>query len=252
MKTSLLVLLTLLAGAAIPAYASEPSAMPDLLEIPALPWPTWVQADTLTSALASSEEETAERLHPATRRVLRELAARDVEPGRCIEVGTAFVNYIGARNPANLESAVKGAEFVVHGRITGSSQGFKADTPGTLLRLEAITVLRGKPTDVEFFFFIPIGDFMFAGHRICKSDSRYVGLPQAGDEVITFSGPPLQTATGDLYLQIKGPPDILLIRNQDVFYPSWYLRENIDHAPDLPQSAPALLDHLTASAPTDN
>jgi hypothetical protein len=86
---------------------------------------------------------------------------------------------------STLPKRVRHATLILHAKATDFRYGFKGTTPGRLVRLEPLELLKGNEALLdEYFVFYPVGTFQVGDHKICKTDYRYPAVPEPGDEVV--------------------------------------------------------------------
>lgn len=208
-----MTLLAVLLAAALGQAAGAQEETPQTIYDPMVPQPIWVSAK-----LAEQRGITDPDLfHPMVTDQISYILSLAPVAG-CYEAGPEIADFVGGRRaPRALEEAARSYPLVAYGVVKELTPGFAWGEPGYLVRTEVSEISRGIALGQSFFIFIPVGDFTFAGKKICKEDMRYVGLPAVGDELLTFVD---ESRTKDvLYFSIDYPQAVILISRGNVRLP---------------------------------
>jgi hypothetical protein len=168
------------------AAAGElPCGMPEYLYVESLPglgdYARWVSEDRASDADGELDEEL---IHPESRRLITNFLKIPARNG-CIPLEEFYQEGVGRRDVDTLEGRFAASELVLHGRVTGKAPGFLAYSPGQLVRLEPIRLLKGDETPLpRYYTFFPVGTVRLGEATLCKTDSRFPRVPEIGDELI--------------------------------------------------------------------
>lgn len=185
-------------------------------------FPIWVDS---RAVLTPSGQLNETLFHPGPAAWVKEILATEPVNG-CVQAPLMSTNRTNAQPRASLDDSIKHTEFTLLGRVTGRSYGFYAGEPGQLLRIAPELILKGENRGDVYYAFMPFGDFKVGATKICKTDSRYAHPPDIGDEVFTFTPPPI----GGLLL-IEDPGDIVIVgRGGNLILPPKYLPERPNKA----------------------
>ncbi len=122
-------------------------------------------------------------------RELERLLARPDNDRGCIAYGRVLACPVDAesRRPNTLAGTLATAQTAIYGRITGRTFGFVGATPGQLLRVETIKVLKGKRVNREHYFFFRVATFTVGSRTICKTDETFGEPPELNEKVLLFT-----------------------------------------------------------------
>ena len=233
--------------------------------------PSWVSL-ALAEKEGSTDNGARALFAPDTRSIMGRLFDSPPVHG-CYELGPDILERVGVpAPPRTLEKAARQKPILLVGKVLALTPGFNIGTLGNLVRVEAEPDSRGILPGTEVLFFVPIGEATFHGKRLCKSDPRFSGLPNVGDEVLVFADriasmrmlhPPhqqpqnlaLQDLQGETATYLAIYPDDLIILpagpDAAVQYPrSWQEQENASEA--LPQSPAEVLAAVPTLPPAEN
>jgi hypothetical protein len=194
-------------------------SMPQVLYTsqPEFEHPIWVAAEAALAPDGTVNEE----LFGQSASTLESHLAMEPTDG-CIRL-TEFYSQPGIGPPSreSVELAARNVAFALHGRITGKAYGFYYSTPGQLLRLEPIELLKGGPeSHAVYYVFFPVGTFSVGDYDICKTDDRYPEPPEIGDELLVTD--PWRTRKDDSFVNTWGPKGVIAIESDGtVHLPKW-------------------------------
>jgi hypothetical protein len=144
-------------------------------------YPRWVAADAILNEDGTINEKL---VHPANIDLLRDHLSIPPVDG-CIRLEEFYDDLVVRADISTFAKRVHHAAMILHATVTDFTYGFKGTTPGRLLRLEPLDVLKGRETPLDdYFVFYPVGTFEVGDHKICKTDFRYPEIPEPGDEIV--------------------------------------------------------------------
>jgi len=232
-----LLLLPASPGAGLPTVETPlAEAAVEPMPVTAFPSPEgvlgWVTATHLVRADGSLEEGVV----PAGYERVIQRTLHSYQEHDCV-VGSDVVRPTGDRR--DLARALRSSTYAFIARVTGVAHGFRHTIAGTLFRVATDEVFKGPQSiGVEYFFFLPVGEFTAGPFRVCKRNVGYPAvLPKPGDQVLLLAeGIPSR----DNFLQIAGHNGLVVIQaDGSVILPRAYLQK--DRA-----SEPATRDHFAA------
>lgn len=158
--------------------------MPDVLVYPSFSsTPVFVSAER---AVTPEGEIDGSYFHSGDLAFLRDSLDRPDDKEGCLRISKSSASDRSPEGHDSLTSAARGSDNVIVAKVIGRLHGFSGPTPGTLLRLETEEVLSGAARDHQYLFF-PVGDFSFAGRRICSSNpKRPRSAPDLGDRLLVL------------------------------------------------------------------
>jgi len=188
--------------------------MPRTLTSPYSEYAGWVDARAIA---VRDGKASAPGIHPSAKKRIEWLLSED-PVGGCVRAPQDQVNRVGAQPRGNLDEAVRSADFILFGHVTGRSYGFSGIHAGQLLRISVDRVFKGGGTSRFYYAFAPIGEFDVAGRHICAANGDYAPPPNIGAEIFVFTYPP----DGEL-LSIADPGDLVPVGpNGDLVLPRQY------------------------------
>jgi hypothetical protein len=157
--------------------------VPETISFAGIQNPTWVSAKF---AEASGGLRTKRFSADSVEMIERVLAESPL--GGCHESGPVIEDYYGGQAAVgSVEEAVSIYPVAAVGRVVAMEPGFHVGVAGTMLEARAQSPSNGIEAGERFLVFVPLGDFVFSGKRICAKDPRYWGLPRLGDLIVVFS-----------------------------------------------------------------
>jgi hypothetical protein len=216
-------------------------SLPDVYYRPGDPdakYPVWIdQADMVTT---SGGLNTA--LLPASEIFFIQGYLSSPPKNGCIPVGTFFEDFNGFPPRRNLEEATASSRLTVLGTVTDAAPGFSGATPGQLLRVEPIEILKGHARKVDaYYVFFPVGQVTLGKVKLCKTDPRYPEAPRVGDNVVLFAPDRWPWVEDDPFLDVMDDGGIVTLRHEGtVSLPDRYLPETKSQKIE----APELLDRI--------
>lgn len=165
--------------------ASTTPRMPQILPLPDLDYPIWVDASL---ALKGGRPD-PELLGPSANR-LNEILSSPLENG-CHAVGPVYFQIAYPEPRETIDDAIVHSRSNILGRVTGSSYGFYGGIPGQLLRVTPERIFGEAVLARSLFVFVPVGRFKVGNDDICKYDPAYAEAPAVGGEVFLFVGRPI-------------------------------------------------------------
>ena len=167
--------------------------------------PVWISA----KAAEQKGLDDPASFHPMAADTIRHILAQTPVAG-CYEAGPIIFEFSGGRNPPrSYQDAARTYPVFAYGVARELTPGFLFGEAGNLVRLEVSQISRGFQEGQEVFVFLPLGELVFQGKKICKRDPRYAGLPAVGDEVLVFSDKPFTVK--DLLLRIDYPESVTIV-----------------------------------------
>jgi hypothetical protein len=146
-------------------------------------YPVWVDEKSMVTP---SGELRTDLIAPSELAFLRDYLATPPQNG-CIPVGP-FYDDMPLPPRRSIEESATHSRLVILGTVTASAPGFSGATPGQLLRVLPLEVLKGQPRGVAAYdVFFPVGRVKLGKVDLCKTDPRYPEAPRVGDRVVVFA-----------------------------------------------------------------
>lgn len=216
--------LSLSAGVGLRAHAQTRS-LPEILYTadPDRPWPEFVSAVAAISAKGQIESKL---LDPGSRRFLQNLLSQPPSEEGCLRQDEVWNGARGAsQDRTSLAAAVRNSDLVIHGRVIAKSYGFSFGAGGHLVQISPVNGFDKTLELDSYFFFVPVGRFEAGPYTICKTDSRYHGELEMGDEVVLLV--PEQQNPAEPYLFPDAASSLIVLRSDaEPRLPSWYRNES--------------------------
>jgi hypothetical protein len=156
--------------------------------------PAWVSAGSLPPRVKSVVEQ--------------ELRDGIYKQYGCIHYGPVNVDRAGPIPPhGTLKDLMRNSKGAIKGTVTDIDHGFSFFGPSTLVEIRVDEWLKksGEIADQPYVYLIyPVADFEAGGYRFCKTDDRWGGEPQAGDEISVF---PYRVPVDDAHRALLPDPE---------------------------------------------
>ncbi len=112
----------------------------------------------------------------------------------CRLVDTVAIDSTWLSGSRGIEETLRSSAHILEVEVSGTTGGFFAWTPGTLVEAVVLGVERGDEAGSRVQFFMPVGPVVVSGRRVCARNRNWIAPPQLGERLwLAVGGGPVHS-----------------------------------------------------------